>query len=70
MDPLLIAIGVIGERTLTDQLLNEVLGIVMNIHVGMDDAAVHALRQQLESSIGVSMSAGQGLNNQEIAPWV
>lgn len=70
MDPLLIAIGVIGERTLTDQLLNEVLGIVRNIHVGMDDAAVHALRQQLESSIGVSMSAGQGLNNQEIAPWV
>ncbi len=70
MDPLLIAIGLIGERTLTDQLLDDVLGTVGNVVTGMDAEAVRKLRQQLESSMGVSMSAGQGLNNQEIAPWV
>lgn len=70
MDPLLVAVGLIGERELTDQLLNDVLGIVRNISPGMDEGAVQLLRRQLESSIGVSMSAGQGLNSREIAPWV
>jgi len=70
MDALLIAIGIIGERQLTDELLNEVLGLLPKINASFDKTELDKVRKHLEASIGVSMSAGQGLHGGDIAPWV
>lgn len=70
MDHFLVAVGLIGDQELTDELLNEVLGTVRRISPDLDAAAVDAIRRQLESTIGVSMSVGQGLHGGEIAPWL
>jgi len=70
MDPFLVAVGLIGNRELTDELLNEVLGTIRKIATHLDDASVDAIRRQLESAIGVSMSVGQGLHGEDIAPWL
>lgn len=70
MDSMLVAIGIIGEQQLTDELLNEVLGMLPKINPTIDKAELDRIRKHLEASIGVSMSAGQGLHGGGIAPWV
>jgi hypothetical protein len=70
MDALLVAIGIIGERQLTDELLNEVLGMLPQIKRDIDPSELDRVRRQLEASIGISVSAGQGLHGGDIAPWV
>lgn len=67
---LVIATGIIGERQLTDELLNSVLEMLPGINPAMDKAEIDRIRKYLEASIGVSMSAGQGLHGGDIAPWV
>ena len=69
-DPFLVAVGIIGTRELTDELLNEVLGMLPKIEPGLDDESLLGIRKQLEASIGVSVSAGQGLHGGDIAPWL
>jgi hypothetical protein len=70
MDALLIAIGLIGDQQLTDELLNDVLGMLPKIKKDIDKTELGKVRKHLEASIGVSMSAGEGLHGGEIAPWV
>lgn len=70
MDPFLVAVGLIGNRELTDELLNEVLAMLPRVAPGMQEAELLSIRKQLESTIGVSMVAGQGLHDDEIAPWL
>lgn len=70
MDMLVIATGIIGERQLTDELLNSVLGMLPGINPSIDKTELDRIRKYLEASIGVSMSAGQGLHGGDIAPWV
>jgi hypothetical protein len=70
MDMLVIATGIIGERQLTDELLNSVLGMLPGINPSVDKSEIDRIRKYLEASIGVSMSAGQGLHGGDIAPWV
>ncbi|MDQ0045032.1 Z1 domain-containing protein [Variovorax boronicumulans] len=70
IDPFLVAVGLIGNRELTDELLNEVLSLLPRVAPELTDAEIIAIRRQLESSIGVSMSVGQGLHDGEIAPWL
>lgn len=70
MDPYIVAVGLIGDRELTDQLLTEITGTIRQIAPDLDDDAIDALRRQLESSIGIRMSVGQGLHDGAIAPWV
>lgn len=70
MDALLVAIGIIGERQLSDELLNDVLGILPKINPALDQVELDRVRRHLEASIGVSMSAGQGLHGGDIAPWL
>lgn len=67
---LVIATGIIGERQLTDELLNSVLAMLPGINPAIDKTELDRIRKYLEASIGVSMSAGQGLHGGDIAPWV
>jgi hypothetical protein len=69
-DPFLIAVGIIGSRELTDELLNEVMGMLPKITPGIDSETVEAVRRQLEATIGISMVTGQGLHGGEQEPWL
>lgn len=69
-DPFLIAVGIIGTRELTDELLNEVMGMLPKITPDMDAESMDRVRKQLESTIGISMVTGQGLHGGEQEPWL
>lgn len=69
-DPFLIAVGIIGDRELTDELLGEVMGLLPRITPDLDADALAAIRKQLEATIGISMVAGQGLHGGDQEPWL
>ena len=69
-DPFLIAVGIIGTRELTDELLNEVMGMLPTITPDLDAATLDKIRKQLEATIGISMVTGQGLHGGEQEPWL
>ena len=69
-DPFLIAVGIIGTRELTDELLNEVMGMLPKITLDLDAATLDKIRKQLEATIGISMVTGQGLHGGEQEPWL
>lgn len=69
-DPFLIAVGIIGTRELTDELLNEVMGMLPKITPDLDAETLDKIRKQLEATIGISMMAGQGLHGGEQEPWL
>jgi hypothetical protein len=69
-DPFLIAVGIIGTRDLTDELLNEVMGMLPKITPGLEADALAKIRKQLEASIGISMVTGQGLHGGGQEPWL
>ncbi|MBB3291877.1 hypothetical protein FHT39_000516 [Mitsuaria sp. BK045] len=70
VDPLMIAVGMIGSRQLTDELLSETLEKLRIIFPHLGDQVISEVRRQLEGSLGVVMKAGQGLHDGDIAPWV
>lgn len=69
-DPFLIAVGIIGTRELTDELLSEVMGLLPRVVPGIDADTLEKMRKQLESTIGVSMAPGQGLHGGDQEPWL
>lgn len=69
-DPFLIAVGIIGTRELTDELLNEVIGMLPKITPDLDAETLDKIRRQLETTIGISMVTGQGLHGGEQEPWL
>lgn len=69
-DPFLIAVGIIGTRELTDELLNEVMGMLPRVTPDLDAATLDKIRKQLEATIGISMVTGQGLHGGEQEPWL
>src|SRR5688572_15683356 len=69
-DPFLIAVGIIGTRELTDELLNEVIGMLPKITPDLDAGTLDKIRKQLEATIGISMVTGQGLHGGEQEPWL
>jgi len=69
-DPFLIAVGIIGTRELTDELLNEVMGMLPRITPDLDVEMLDKIRKQLEATIGISMVTGQGLHGGEQEPWL
>jgi hypothetical protein len=69
-DPFLIAVGIIGARDLTDELLHEVLGMLPRIMPNLDASAIDKIRKQLEATIGISMVTGQGLHGGDQEPWL
>jgi len=69
-DPFLIAVGIIGTRELTDELLSEVIGMLPRITPGLDEETLDKIRKQLEATIGISMVTGQGLHGGDQEPWL
>lgn len=69
-DPFMIAVGIIGTRELTEELLSEVVGMLPRITPGLDAEALDKIRKQLESTIGISMVTGQGLHGGDQEPWL
>jgi Z1 domain-containing protein len=69
-DPFLIAVGIIGTRELTDELLNEVMGMLPRITPNLDSEALDKIRKQLEATIGISMVTGEGLHGGDQEPWL
>ena len=68
-DPFLIAVGLIGNRDLTEEVLQEVMATLV-VLPQTKNANLEAIRKQLESAIGISMAAGAGLTDGENLPWV
>jgi hypothetical protein len=68
-DPFMIAVGLIGERDLTEQVLAEVMAS-LTILPATKNADLETIKKQLEATIGVSMRPGDGLTSGENPPWV
>lgn len=66
-DPYLTAMGLIGHRDLTDELLNDTLAKLVMLFGEIDLAPT---RRRLEAMLGISMSPGEGLSSGENEPWV
>lgn len=69
-DPFLTAVGIIGSRDLTDELLNDVIGKLPLVMPEIGAETLSRIRKQLESTIGVSMAPGQGLHGGDQQPWL
>lgn len=69
MDLFMIAVGIIGGRDLTEEILDEVMKKLMQLAPG-DDRALESIKKRLESTIGISMAIGEGLTDGENLPWV
>jgi hypothetical protein len=69
-NPQMLAWGLIGDATLTDELLTEVLARVRVFCPDLSESEVDGLRRELEATIGVTMSEGVGLRDQVWPPWL
>ncbi len=69
-DPFLTAVGIIGNRDLTDELLNDVIRMLPLVMSELDEETLNRIRKQLEATIGVSLSPGQGLHGGDQQPWL
>lgn len=68
-DPFMIAVGLIGDRVLTDEVLAEVMS-TLTLLPATKNADLESIKKQLEATIGVSMRPGEGLSSGEHLPWV
>lgn len=68
-DAYMTAVGLIGDRELTDEVMQDVLKNIGLLPM-FKNADLELLKKQLESSIGISMSTGEGLTDGENLPWV
>lgn len=66
-DPFVTAMGIIGTRDLTEDVLADVMAKLDLIFPSMD---LEPARRQLEAKIGLNMSPGEGLTSGENEPWV
>ncbi len=69
MDLFMIAVGIIGSRDLTEEILDEVMEKLAQLAPG-DGSALESVKKQLESTIGIFMETGEGLTDGEHLPWV
>lgn len=69
-DLFLVAVGIIGQRELTDALLNDVISMLPRIIPDIEADVLDKIRKQLEATIGVSMVTGQGIIDQKQGPWL
>jgi hypothetical protein len=65
----MVAVGLIGDRVLTEEVLAEVLGVLAALPA-TKYADMNAIKKQLEATIGVSMRPGEGLTSGDNPPWV
>lgn len=69
MDLFLVAVGIIGSRDLTEEVLDEVMTKLAQLAPG-ETSSLESVKKQLESTIGIFMQAGEGLTDGENLPWV
>lgn len=69
MDLFMIAVGIIGNRDLTEEILDEVMKKLAQL-APSDTSALESVKKQLESTIGIFMETGEGLTDGEHLPWV
>lgn len=70
IDPFMVAVGIINNQELTDELLNKVMGMLPKINPDLDPQALDQVRKRLESTIGISIQAGRGLHGEGQEPWL
>lgn len=69
IDPLMIAVGLIGDRPLTDEVLAEVMFTLAALPATKNHD-LERIRKQLEATIGIRVSPGEGLSSGENEPWI
>lgn len=69
MDLYLVAVGLLGNNELTEERLEALLKKLRAIS-GADEDVLDTVRKQLESTIGITMTAGEGLHGGEQEPWL
>lgn len=66
-DPFVTAMGIIGSRDLTEELLADIMGKLRLLFSDMD---LEPTRRLLEARVGLTMNPGEGLSSREVEPWV
>jgi hypothetical protein len=69
-DPYMIAVGIVGNRPLTDELLAEVMALLPKVLPEVTADILEETRKQLESTVGVSVTVGEGLHDSGQDPWL
>jgi len=69
MDLYLVAVGLLGNNELNEECL-ELLLEKLKIISGADENVLDTVRKQLEATIGITMTAGEGLHGGEQEPWL
>lgn len=70
MDLYVIAIGLLGSQTLTDELLEEILGQLKRIAPDATEEHLKAIKKRLESNLGVRSTPGYSLHGGDQDPWL
>lgn len=65
-----VAMSMINGRPLTDDLLQEILGILANLDAGLGEEGLQQVRKKLESTVGIRMVTGDVVRDNSFAPWV
>ena len=65
-----IAVGLIGSKDLTDEVLANTLGKLKLLYEDITDESLAAIRKELESNFGVKVSVGVGLHGGDQGPWL
>lgn len=69
MDHLGVAMSIINGRSLTDNLLEEVLGMLLRLDGSLNGKGLADIRNQLESTIGIHISTGDVMRQKDHEPW-
>lgn len=70
MDLYVIAIGLLGSQTLTDELLEEILGQLKRIAPDANEEHLKSIKKRLESNLGVRSTPGYSLHGGDQDPWL
>jgi len=70
IDHFMTARGILGNRLLTDELLSEIIATLALIDPSVNSDTLNTVRKKLESSIGISMTTGTGIREDNRAPWL
>lgn len=70
MDHVGMAMSMINGRPLTDDLLQEILGVLAKLDAALGEEGLQQVRRKLESTVGIRMAAGEVVRDNSFAPWV
>jgi hypothetical protein len=70
MDHVGIAMTILNGRPLTDELLQEILGMLTRLDANLDPEGLKHVRDKLESTIGIKMAVGEVMRESSHQPWL